>query len=190
MFETQTDLVELGYAPAQQPDTRYIHTWEVAGTSHADNFVLGAAPESLLGCTTQINSGPQHTVVQAAFADFVHWVVSGTPPPTPSRFRLTSLHPTVLAVDRNGNVIGGVRTPAVDVPVATLTGSVPKGTSTICSLFGQTLPFGAAKLTHLYGSKAHFLAIYRADLNKAIAEGYILPADKSQLLAQAQAVQF
>ena len=190
MFETQTDMVELGYAPAQQPDTRYIHTWEVAGTSHADNYVLGSAPESLLGCTTQINSGPQHTVVQAAFADFVRWVVSGTQPPTPRRFNLTSLHPTVLAVDSNGNVIGGVRTPAVDVPVSTLTGSVPKGTSTICSLFGQTLPFTATKMAHLYGTKPHYLALYTADLNKAIANRYILPADKSELLAQAQTVEF
>jgi Alpha/beta hydrolase domain len=190
MFETQTDMVELGYAPAQQPNTRYIHTWEVAGTSHADNYVLGSAPESLLGCSTQINSGPQHTVVQAAFADFVRWLVRGTPPPTPKRFKLTSLHPTVLAVDSKGNVIGGVRTPAVDVPVSTLTGSVPKGTSTICSLFGQTLPFTTAKLAQLYGTKTHYLKLYTADLNNAIANRYILPADKAELLAQAQAVQF
>jgi alpha/beta hydrolase family protein len=36
MFETQTDLAVLGYAPAQQPNTARIRTWEVAGTSPAD----------------------------------------------------------------------------------------------------------------------------------------------------------
>lgn len=190
MFETQTDMVELGYAPAQQPNTRYIHTWEVAGTSHADNYVLGSAPASLLGCTTPINTGPQHIAVQAAFADFMKWVADGTTPPTPKPFELKSLHPTVLALDANGNVIGGVRTPAVDVPVSTLSGNAPTGTTTICSLFGETLPFSTAKLTSLYGSQGHYLTLYKADLDKAISEGYILPADKSQLLQQAQAVQF
>jgi Alpha/beta hydrolase domain len=190
MFETQTDMVELGYAPAQQPNTRYIHTWEVAGTSHADNYVLGSASPSILGCTTPINTGPQHTVVQAAFASFMQWVESGKTPPTPERFALKSLNPTVLAVDANGNVIGGVRTPSVDVPISTLSGSAPKGSSTICSLFGQTIPFSSAKLTSLYGSPAHYLELYKANLDKAIAGGYILPADRAQLLQQAEAVQF
>ena len=43
MFETQTDLIALGYAAAQQPDTDRIRTWEVAGTSHADAYEVGAA---------------------------------------------------------------------------------------------------------------------------------------------------
>jgi hypothetical protein len=43
MFETQTDLIQLGYAPARQPNSARIRTWEVAGTSHADAFELGGA---------------------------------------------------------------------------------------------------------------------------------------------------
>jgi hypothetical protein len=119
MFETQTDLIQLGYAPAQQPNTKRIRTWEVAGTSHADAYLVGAAA-SILGCSTPVNSGPQHTVVQAAFAAFNKWVDNGTPPPSPPRFTLSSSDPPTLALDAQGNVIGGVRTPAVDVPVATL----------------------------------------------------------------------
>ena len=41
MLETQTDLIQLGYAAAQQPNTSRIRTWEVAGTSHADAYELG-----------------------------------------------------------------------------------------------------------------------------------------------------
>ncbi|MGH9917747.1 MAG: alpha/beta hydrolase domain-containing protein, partial [Nitrososphaerales archaeon] len=191
MFETQTDLIELGYAAAQQPNTRHIRTWEVAGTSHADDYVLGSAANSnILGCTTPINTGPQHIVVQAAFAAFVRWVVRGTPPPSPSRFRLRSAHPAALALDRYGNVIGGVRTPAVDVPVSTLSGAAPPGTSTICSLFGSTTSFTPKMLVSLYGSKANYLTKYTADLKRAIAAGYILPADRPTLLAQARQVQF
>jgi hypothetical protein len=189
MFETQTDLVELGYAPAQQPNTSRVRTWEVAGTSHADAYLVGPAV-GVLGCTTPINDGPQHIVVQAAFAAFNKWVVDGTPPPSPAPFRLASTNPVALALDDHGNVIGGVRTPAVDVPVSTLSGAAPPGTSEICSLFGQTTPFSQNMLTSLYHNKSNYLASYKVSLDKAIESGFILSADRAELLAQAEQAEF
>ncbi len=188
MFETQTDMTLLGYAAAQQPNTDRIRTWEVAGTAHADAYLLGAGA-GVLGCTTPVNDGPQHTVVQAAFTAFDRWVVHGTPPPSPPPFRLSSTHRVTLALDRHGNVIGGVRTPAVDVPVSTLSGAPPKGAGEICSLFGSTMPFSSSELVSLYGTKSHYLSLYKASLNKAIAKGFILGADRAALLAQAEQVQ-
>ena len=188
MFETQTDLIALGYAAAQQPDTDRIRTWEVAGTSHADAYEVGAAI-GVLGCTAPVNDGPQHEVVQAAFTAFDRWVVHGTPPPSPPPFRLSSTHPAALALDGHGNVIGGVRTPAVDVPVSTLSGAAPAGAGEICALFGETTPFTSATLADLYGTKQHYLVLYQASLHKAIAGGFILGADRAGLLAQAEQVQ-
>jgi hypothetical protein len=188
MSETQTDLIELGFAAAQQPNSKLIRTWEIAGTSHGDSYELG--PDvGALGCTNEINTGPQHVVVQAAFADFSRWVTHGTEPPSPAPFKLSATTPATLAVDQHGNVIGGVRTPAVDVPVSTLTGAAPAGTSVICSLFGTTTPFSPQKLAGLYGSKANYVSRYTKDLDRAIADRYLLPADRSQLLSQAQEVQ-
>jgi hypothetical protein len=189
MSETQTDLIMLGYAPAQQPNTDRIRTWEIAGTSHADIYEVGGNA-GVLGCTAPINTGPQHVVVQAGFADFSRWVDAGTPPPEPKPFELQSTNPPTLALDQHGNVIGGVRTPAVDVPTSTLTGSAPAGTSTICSLFGTTTPFTAEQLTSLYGSDANYLSKYTASLDKTIAEKYLLPSERGELLAQARQVQF
>jgi hypothetical protein len=188
MFETQTDLIALGYAPAQQPNTSRIRTWEVAGTSHADAFELGPAA-GVLGCTTPVNDGPQHTVVQAAFTAFDKWVDRGTPPPSPPPFRLASTDPAKLALDDHGNVIGGVRTPAVDVPVSTLSGAAPPGSSEICGLFGSSMSFSPATLASLYHTKSNYLSLYKASLDKAIAGGYILSADRAGLLAQADQVQ-
>jgi hypothetical protein len=189
MSETQTDLIQLGYAAAQQPNTDKIRTWEIAGTSHADAYFVGAA-SSVLGCTTPVNSGPQHNVVQAAFTAFDKWVDDGTPPPSPPPFTLSSTHPATLALDAHGNVIGGVRTPAVDVPVSTLSGAPPPGANAICALFGSTVAFSPAELASLYGSKSNYIAEYTKSLDKAIASGFILSADKASLLAQAQQVQF
>jgi hypothetical protein len=189
MSETQTDLIQLGYAPAQQPNTDKIRTWEIAGTSHADSYFVGAAA-SILGCTTPVNSGPQHMVVQAAFTAFDKWVDNGTPPPAPPPFRLSSTEPAALALDAHGNVIGGVRTPAVDVPVSTLSGAPPAGASPICSLFGSTVAFTPSELAALYGTKSNYITQYTKSLDKAIDSGYILSADKASLLAQAEQVPF
>jgi hypothetical protein len=189
MLETQTDLIQLGYAAAQQPDTSRIRTWEVAGTSHADAYELGVGA-AFLGCTTPVNSGPQHEVAQAAFGAFLHWVDDGTQPPSPKPFTLTSAVPPALALDAHGNAVGGVRTPAVDVPAATLSGAPPQGSSTLCGLFGSTIPFSPQTLVALYGSKAGYIAAYTTDLDRAIAAGYIDRADRGALLAQAARVSF
>ena len=53
-------------------------TCAVAGTAHADAYVIGKAA-SLLGCGA-VNDGPQHSVVQAALVAFSVWVTSGTAP--------------------------------------------------------------------------------------------------------------
>ena len=189
MFETQTDLIELGYAPAQQPNTSRIRTWEVAGTSHADAYEVGPYV-SVLGCTTPVNDGPQHYVVQAAFAAFNKWVDDGVAPPSPPPFELDSTNPPALALDAHGNVIGGVRTPDVDVPVSTLSGAPAPGANPTCSLFGQTMAFSPTTLTSLYQTKSHYLAKFSSSLDKAIKAGFILAADRPALLAQAEAVQF
>ena len=189
MLETQTDLIQLGYAAARQPNTARIRTWEVAGTSHADAYELGVGA-AFLGCTTPVNSGPQHEVAQAAFVAFLHWVDNGTQPPSPKPFALSSTNPPELTLDTHGNVVGGVRTPAVDVPVSTLSGAPPQGSSELCGLFGSTVPFSAQTLVALHGSKAAYVADYTADLDRAIAAGYILPTDRAPLLAQAAQVSF
>jgi Alpha/beta hydrolase domain len=187
MFETQTDLIQLGYAPARQPNTDRIRTWEVAGTSHADAYLVGPNVK-FLGCTQQINTGPQHEVVQAAFTAFAAWVTKGTAPPSPAPFTLSSTSPPTLELDAHGNVVGGVRTPWVDVPISTLSGAPPPGASALCSLFGSTTPFSPATLTALYDSKAMYLQRYQQSLDNAIRGGYILAADRASLLAQAQQV--
>ncbi len=184
MFETQTDLVQLGYAAARQPDTADLRTWEVAGTSHADAFELGGAA-GLIGCTVPVNDGPQHEVAQAAAVAFLRWVDHGTPPPAPAPFTLASTRPVRLALDAHGNVLGGVRTPAVDVPVSTLSGAPPAHSSELCGLFGSAQPFSPQTLTALYGSTAGYVAAYTADLDRAIAAGYLLPQERAALLAQA-----
>jgi hypothetical protein len=203
MFETETDLTLLGYSHAIQPDTKLIHTWETAGTSHADahliRVVIGGPRDpkvgSFLGCTTPINTGPQHELLQAALHSFVQWAAGGAPPPTATRLQLIEHGSTVsIARDANGNALGGVRNPLVDVPTSTLTGIPPGGlsaaqaaTSGACFLFGETIAFDYAKLVKLYGNADNYVARFRASANKEVAAGFLMQPDADSLIAEAEA---
>ena len=129
-------------------------------------------------------------MAQAAFVTFLHRVDDGTQPPSPKPFTLSSTTPPGLTLDTHGNVVGGVRMPAVDRPVSTSSGAPPQGSSELCGLFGSTVPFSTQTLAALYGSKAAYVASYTADLNRDIAARYILPTDRASLLAQAARVSF
>lgn len=125
-------------------------------------------------------------VVQAAFASFGRW---NGPPFAPSiqafqRQSCCASPSQSWQRDRRGT----------DSPwtsqCPTLSGAAPSGTSEICSLFGQSTPFSASTLASLYQNESGYVAAYTSSLNTAIAKGYILSADRSSFLAQAQQVQF
>lgn len=190
VFETETDVGPLlDYGPARQPDTSRFRLWEVAGTAHADAYLVGRVT-SLLGCNFTINQGPEHFVVQAALHGLDRWVRDGVAPPVAPRLQLAATAPPRLARDDLGNALGGVRTPAVDTPVAALSGQAPPGTSVLCSLFGSTTPFDAPTLVRLYHDRAGYLTAYTRSLDKAIGARFVLPADRATLLSEAEHVAF
>jgi hypothetical protein len=210
---TETDLVGgalPGFAGAQQPDNDRLRIWEIPGTAHADTYIFGAsaidsgsepiarlaaayAPtNSVLGASLAkpINSAPQHHyVVEAALKSLDRWVATGESPPRAARMELQpGPGPVSLALDANGIAKGGVRTPWVDVPVARMSGLGNSG-GAFGFLVGVTEPFDQAKLTALYpGGKADYLGKFDAALDEAIRAGFILPADRAEIHALAEAM--
>jgi len=205
--ETETDLLALGYLADQQADSAGFRLWEVAGASHADYYVATAGltddgrgtagqeefnamlnpPTSLPGftCANPINTGEEHYVIDSAQYWLNRWVTTGQAPPAAPRLQVTeSGSAPAFVLDANGNVEGGVRTPAVDAPVATLSGLGQSGTS-FCFLFGTTTPFGAAKLAALYPTHAAFVTRWAADTIAGVAGGFIRPADARELITAA-----
>lgn len=201
MFETETDLTLLQYARARQPDSEFVRTWEVAGTSHADahfiRSIIGGPRDpnigSLLKCEDPINTGPQHEVLQAGLSKLVTWVEDGTPPPAGTLIELADEDPVEIARADDGIALGGVRNPLVDVPVATTTGEPPAGKSNedvrddICLLFGTTTTFDRATLLDRYGSADEYVQQFRASAAKAVTAGFLLQADADVLIAEAEA---
>ena len=142
----------------------------------------------MLGIDWRVNEGPQRYLVQAALRALVTWVTEGTPPPAAARIELASTEPPVIARDEAGNALGGVRTPAVDVPVATLSGEPPPGRragTAVGWLFGSTTPLADSDLRRRYGDHEGYLRAYTQALDAAISAGYLLPENREQLLADA-----
>jgi Alpha/beta hydrolase domain len=203
-FEAETDLIALGYYPARQPDTERFRLWEVAGTAHADvyTFVAGfvddgtlplaelaaawAPTASPLGFELEhpVNTGPQHYVLQAALAHFDRWLRDGTPPPTAARLEVVDGDLPSFAVDEHGIAKGGIRTPHVDVPVATLSGLGNSGEA-ISMLCGVTKPFAPEKLSALYADRDAYVARFKQSCDEAVATGFFLAADAPEIVALA-----
>ncbi len=181
VLETETDILGiLNYQPASQPDDARLRVWEVAGTAHADRYLVGTIGE-LIGCPSPINAGPGHFVVASALHALTRWVADGIAPPRAPRLEING---TAYVRDEFGNVKGGIRTPLVDVPVNTLSGESGGG-SVACLLFGSTKPLTAAQLSARYPSRAKYLAEYRAAAERPIKAGFVLAADRAELLAAA-----
>ena len=193
LVETETDETLLRYFDARQPDSTHLRMWDLAGASHADAFIAGGDGYGVakgFGCkAAEVNTAPTHYVAEAALDHLNTWIRTGTPPPSAPRMKIALVKDTpVIQRDAYGNAIGGVRTAANDVPIAALSGVVDD--SVICALFGTTAPFDHATLVKLYGTKAAYLAKFRAATDKAIANGYILPADRGAILAEAAKINF
>ncbi len=205
---TETDLIGgglPGFYGARQPDNEHLRVWEIPGTAHADIYTFmagfmdsGTIPLDKLAAAWQptdtilgtklakpINSGPQHHyVVQAALWYLDRWVKTGHAPSQASPMTATANadKPPTLLLDANGETMGGVRTPWVDVPTARLAGVGNSG-GPFAFLAGVTEPFDAEMLARLYpGGKSEYLKKFEASLDSAIKAGFILPADRKEIL--------
>lgn len=188
IFEAETDLEDrLDYSPARQEDTDRIRCWEVAGTAHADAYLVGPFADAL-GCVGRVNEGPQHVVVKAAFHALNRWMVDGSPPPSAPPLQLEPDRPPRVVRDIHGNALGGVRTPSVDVPVAALSGSPAPDSSILCSLFGSTTPFDQPTLDTLYPTRAAYETAFESSLDRAITAGFVLAADRATYLEESLAI--
>lgn len=195
--ESETDLELLGFVQARQDDTDLLRTWEIAGAAHADQSTLDYAIQAgsrwtdadvdLSSSCGTINDGPQQPIMQTALAALRSWIVDGALPPTSPRLETDDAGAIVR--DADGNALGGIRTPAVDVPIATLSGTNTTP-SVICSLFGSTTPFSAEELARRYpGDTNGYVTEVEASAAEAVEAGFLLPRHADAMVADAEQVQ-
>lgn len=153
---------------------------------------LALADAPPLGCAHQeFVNGPIHgiagvispdnfpfsNVQNAAFQALIAWIDFGVAPPHGAPIQVdATTTPAHIVRDAQGNALGGVRTPFVDVPITTF---VPADTvahvtaqSGFCVLYGYNLPFDAAKLQSLYRNHGDYVARFARGAIQAVIERF------------------
>ena len=204
MLQTETDSTILGAYLDAQPDTDLFRVWEVAGTAHADRYVgnigltdrgtnpqVAAVIESrypvpvIKKCGKPVNSGPQHFVVKASLNALDQWLRTGMAPTSADRFQFDEDTASFVR-DEYGNVLGGIRTPYVDVPIATLSGEGQSEDDLFCSLYGTTDLFDEETLASLYPDHETYVSMVSDSVDEAVAKGHLLAPDGDLIKAWAQ----
>jgi hypothetical protein len=172
--------------------------WMVAGATHNDKRVTSRGKEvaDVIGipvteCANPMNDFPSYRVYNAVLDGLNRWVREGKKPPAGMRF--TEELGGQLAKDAYNNVLGGVRSPDIEVPIAThgFDNSPVAPTNVIgvlaCGLGGQQVPFTPAQLMTLYPTHDDYVSKYTSAADKAVADGIWLKEDRDEAVKAAQA---
>ncbi len=122
---------------------------------------------------------PRTGIEAAALHNLQKWVREGVAPPRGQPIKTVY---TQMQRDWHGNVIGGLRTPYLDVPVATYQGTIAPQASAP----GKKTPFAPEKLKLLYPSRDAYLAKFDAEVDRMVRERWLLPEGAEQMKADAR----
>src|SRR3954466_13839655 len=124
-------------------------------------------------------------VFDAAFANLDQWVRKGTLPPhgTPIELKKAADATASVVLDTNGHGKGGVRSPYVDVPVATyFTNTNGPGT---CAELGHKTAFDTARFSTLYGTPAKYAGKVAQSVDALVRQRWLTASDGKKIKAEA-----
>lgn len=183
-----------GRRPDSDAPTDQYRQYEMTGAGHATPFELyyAAAPADIIQGGRAVppmdcNEGPRSRFPSYIFYDAVlknldQWVRKGVAPPHGSPMIVQNGAPVT---DRWGNILGGLRSPFVDVPTSTWYGS-STGPS-FCSIAGHEVPFSQALLKQIYPSHNAYVKAVTKDTNAQVEDGFITQYDGKALIQAAVA---
>ena len=122
---------------------------------------------------------PMHYAASAAIHALNEWIGGGAAPAHGPRFEFEN---GALARDADGNALGGVRLPPIEVPVASYR-------STQCPLGGVTVPFTNAELRRRYPTFEEYRSQMAAATAASVADGFMLQDDADDLMNRVNAAQ-
>ena len=177
---------------SDDPANRY-RLFEVAGMAHANSRETPTYVPN--PCTLPVSDFPWGGMAAMGLNHLIEWVDHGVVPPhaTPLEFdNNTANDGSRFALDRNGNVKGGVRNTYVDVPAAQY--GVPNAGATPaaqfnCSIAGWRVAFDQETLNDIYRNKGSYISAINRRLMELVREGWMLPEYADDVRADAQAIE-
>ena len=196
-FFTATTWERRTHRPADRDHDGAIRLYEVAGAGHLSQQMIRTLPAArdviAAGCTPfggwlyPPSDFPLHYIVNGAFANLADWVRHATYPPRAGRLR--PANPTSWPVDAKadalGNALGGVRSPSLDVPIATYLARTP-GPGHVGLMVGHKLDFAPEFTRTLYGSHAGYLDRVATRTEQLRQSRWLTTPDSKEIIAHAQ----
>src|SRR5262245_8672984 len=192
--------VWFGEANVRQPDTDMFHTWEVAGTSHVDHHLrlnreplelrdIGKSAEAAFapncGVPTIGTRVPIQFVLASAYDLLVRWIEKRVPPPPGPLITLSTIgKPNVVARDKLGLALGGIRLAEIAVPTG-----LNVGTNTgpgACDRWGYYKPLDIQTLKMLYPTHQAYVSAVERVTNENLKAGFILKWDAENTIREAR----
>jgi hypothetical protein len=190
---TLSEYLRVDKRPDSDTPPNLFRHYEVAGAAHAtpDELTFAAAPADIVKAGIAVppmecNEGPRSrfpnsVAFNAALRNLDEWVRKRTAPPRAEPIVVESGKPVL---DEHGNVKGGVRSPYVDVPTSSWTGS-STGAS-FCFIAGHEIPFTRERLRSLYPTHAAYVDAVRKNVADLVSKRFIVREDGEELVREAQ----
>lgn len=190
---TLSEYLRVEKRPDSDTPPNLFRHYEVAGAAHAtpDELTFAARSADITKAGIAVppmdcNEGPRSrfpnsVAFNAALQNLDEWVRKGTAPPRADPIVVENGKPVL---DEYGNVKGGVRSPYVDVPTSTWTGS-STGAS-FCFIAGHEIPFDRERLTRLYPDRAAYVRAVRQSVTGLVSRRFIVREDGAELIRQAE----
>ncbi|VEI12776.1 alpha/beta hydrolase domain-containing protein [Trueperella bialowiezensis] len=131
----------------------------------------------------EVNSIKLAYYVNAALEHLHEWAVNGVEPPASLLIERDDDGDPLS--DEHGNGVGGLRSPYVDVPIATYRPNEETKLSKIgfeLGVNGSMEYFDGPTLAKLYASKDDYLTRFAAAVDQQVADGWLLPADAQRMV--------
>jgi hypothetical protein len=173
------------------PSDRYRH-YEMAGAGHAtpDELYYSAEPDDIVRAGRSVppmscNEGPRSRFPSWIFFDaFLRnldwWVRRDIPPPRVAPIEVRDGEPVL---DEYGNVVGGLRSPYLDVPTSTWYGSATG--ASFCFIAGWEAPFSEDLLEQLYPTHQTYVRQVTRNTLARVADRTITPPDGLAVIEEA-----
>lgn len=171
--------------------------YEVAGSSHMDTSYYRHLPvvedQTAMGmppfqsawplaykCAVEmpmVDSQVYRYAMNATLDNIDRWVREGTPAPRAERVALRNggTEQAEFVVDDFGNAVGGVRSPYLNVPVATYRAKAPG--PGVCGNLLRIEPFDWSRLESLYGSHDAYVARLTEAVDQLVQQRWLTSAD-------------